>query len=67
MMNRSAIFLIVCLCVLIAAPSAFAGEAKKAPETKAAGNAAHGLWPPVWLSLAGNTAAAAWAIRGARW
>ena len=36
MMKRSAVFLIVCLCVLMALPSAFAGEAKKAPETKAA-------------------------------
>jgi len=33
----------------------------------AAGNAAHALWPPVWLSLIGNTAATLFAIRGARW
>jgi len=36
MMKRLTVFLIVCLCVLIAVPSAFAGEAKKAPESKAA-------------------------------
>jgi peptide/nickel transport system substrate-binding protein len=36
MMKRSVVFLSVCLCVLMAFPSAFAGEAKKAPETKAA-------------------------------
>jgi len=35
-MKRSAVFLIVCLCLLMALPAAFAGEAKKAPETTAA-------------------------------
>lgn len=35
--------------------------------TLVAGNAAHDLWPPVWLSLVGNVTAAIWAIRGARW
>ncbi len=36
MMKRSAVFLIVGLCLLLALPSAYAGEAKKASETKAA-------------------------------
>jgi peptide/nickel transport system substrate-binding protein len=36
MMKRSAVFLIVCLCLLMALPAAFAGEVKKAPEPKAA-------------------------------
>ena len=36
MMKRSAVFLMVCLCLAMALPAAFAGEAKKAPETKAA-------------------------------
>jgi uncharacterized membrane protein len=33
----------------------------------AVGNAAHGLWPPVWVSLVANAGATVLAVRGARW